>query len=485
MTPPLKHASAAAFVADGGPAVGAGHIRRCLALAAELDRCGWKTVFILTEPSARMAASLAPDRKYTVVSIMELGPRQLFASLSGRCDVLVLDHYGLDSGFESDCRPWAQTVVAIDDLANRPHDCDLLVDSAPEARAEAYAALLPAGSRRLFGPRYAPIDRSFALARQAALARRTANRTVERILVSFGASDVEGWSATAVEAIAAAIPRAEIDVAVGAASPSLGALQAGTLGPNVRLHIDAQDMASLAASADLAVGAGGVSALERCCVGLPTVLLSVAPNQVAVADSLHSAGAAWHIGEDRTRIEAAVRELAGDSDRRRKMSEHAARLCDGLGARRVAMGLLLDGQIGLRPAEQEDRDLLFAWQQDPRTRPNARDTQPPSRAKHDRWFAERLSDFDDRLMIIMRNSEPVGVLRIAPDGEVSIYVDPACYGQGVGRAALRLARRLLPGLSLKAEVMPGNTASHALFRGAGFIESGAGLYVLPGAKPCR
>jgi spore coat polysaccharide biosynthesis predicted glycosyltransferase SpsG len=84
------------------------------------------------------------------------------------------------------------------------------------------------------------------------------------------------------------------------------------------------------ASSDIAVGAGGGTSWERCCLGLPTVMLVLADNQAAIAQSLASSGAAElvHRG-DASALTAAIRRLAGDPAARIAMSKAAGAVTDG------------------------------------------------------------------------------------------------------------------------------------------------------------
>jgi len=264
-----------------------------------------------------------------------------------RCDLLVADHYGRDADFETPCRAFADAVLVIDDLADRPHDADLLLDQNLGRRAADYADLVPAGCRVLTGPTYALLRPEFAALRSNALVRRRAAERVERILVSFGMADPNGLTLRGLRAIAAAGYKGHVDAVIGGGAPDIADVHAlaAEMGPQVRVLSDVEDMATLMADADLAIGAGGTTSWERCALGLPALVLIVADNQIPIAEALADAGAAWIIG-DLGVAEGTLRAAIGDilADERAVLAGAmaAADICDGEGCGRV-LEALYDG----------------------------------------------------------------------------------------------------------------------------------------------
>src|SRR5207249_4065990 len=184
-------------------------------------------------------------------------------------DVIVVDHYGAGADQETSLRELARSIVVIDDLADRRHACDLLIDPGYGRRREDYADLIGKTCPTLLGPAYALVRPAFAAARPRAQMRRAKREPVRRALVSLGLTDVGGVTQRVVEALAPHLGDVRLDVVLGAGAPSLDALAAlAGKDRRVRLHLDTDEMASLTAAADVAVGAGGSSIWERACVGL-------------------------------------------------------------------------------------------------------------------------------------------------------------------------------------------------------------------------
>ncbi len=326
----MPAARRAIFRTDASVAVGGGHVRRCVTLADALAESGWDILFVCSTGAADIVPALR-RRAYPTIE-----PAAFEQQARERCALLVVDDYRLDAAFESRCRGWAERILVIDDLANRRHDCDLLTDQSPARRAEDYAGLVPSGCVLLLGAPYALLDSRF----QAARDERSIGK-VARVFVNFGTTDAANATGLALDALAAAALDAAIDVVLGGAAPHLAAIRAkvAALGSATALHVDVGDMASLMQAANLAIGAGGVGALERCALGLPSLMLTVADNQMPNATAIAAAGAARYLGDigqcTAQSVAAALRELGAADATRAAMSTAAMRLVDGQGAQRV------------------------------------------------------------------------------------------------------------------------------------------------------
>jgi UDP-2,4-diacetamido-2,4,6-trideoxy-beta-L-altropyranose hydrolase len=466
----------AVFRCDADPAIGAGHVFRCLSLATRLAALGWCCTFAVGAQTQATVPALA-RAGFAVVPLPPDEDAELRALTATPADLLVLDHYGRDARFESACRSAFGRILVIED-APRPHDCDLLLDATPGRTPADYAGLVPAQAGLLCGPAFAALRPDFLARRPVALARRPGR--IDRVLVSIGGSDAGGASALAAEAVRRALPDAHLDIVAGGAAPGLPGIRRAVAAVGGTLHVDTDAMADLMAAADLAIGAPGSSSWERCTLGLPALLFTVAANQRANAAALAAAGAADNLGPPAAwsveRLAARIAVLAGDPHRLRAMGRAAAALTDGNGALRIAMALAgrataANGAVTLRPAMAEDADTILDWQREPDARRFARNAAVPTEAEHAAWMAGRLAAADRVTAIVELAGQPAGLLRLDPHGqglEVSILIAVAAQGRGVGRAALALARRLAPGRDLWAEVLPGNDRSRALFRAAGY-----------------
>ena len=318
------------FVCAAGPSVGGGHVMRSLTLARALEARGANCAFRATPEVAAVLKVFAPDMAR--------------AQTDEGFDALVFDSYALTADDHRALAKGRPTLV-IDDLADRPLAADLVLDSGLARRAEDYAGLVPPNARLLLGPAYAPVRPAFAALREAALARRAEPGPARRILVSLGLTDVGGITGRVVSLLRPILGETALDIVLGGAAPSLPALLTlAAQDPRLTLHIDTQDMPRLALEADLAIGAGGSTAWERCVLALPALTLVLADNQVAPAQALEMAGATVGLAASAPDFEVAfvreVQALLADAARRTALSAASATVCDGLGADRVAQALL-------------------------------------------------------------------------------------------------------------------------------------------------
>lgn len=310
------------------PGGGGGHVVRCLALARALEREGAVCTFVTTALGVDLLARLGWTG---AVAIAEEEAVRLAAVHAVKPGAVVVDDYTLDAAFE---RELSGVVLAIDDLADRPHVSALLLDSAYGRQDADYAAWAP-GARRLLGPGYALLREGFAAP------RREPSPRVERVFVCFGLSDVGGIAARAVRVLRPTLPEAAFDVALAADAPSVAVLRA-LKHPHVTIHLDA-DVPPLMRAADLGVGAGGGMVWERRAAGLPQLVVTLADNQRPMAARLAADGVIATVDLDAPGFDAALAtaftRLLDPAGRRAQIDCESGR-CDGLGARRAARALL-------------------------------------------------------------------------------------------------------------------------------------------------
>ena len=470
----------AVFRADASPTIGGGHIMRCLSLADTLTARGWRCAFAVGAGSVEVVPQLASSvHDVTVLSAGSEAAPDLAQNWPEGCDLLVIDHYQLASGDEVNYRSWAHRIAILDDLADRPHDCDFLLDPAPD-HVGAYTQLTPADCRVLGGPSWALLQEPFSAYRRHG--KVAVRQQLHRLLISFGTVDRFGLCALTLEAVSQAGLSVETDIVIGGASPQLDNLRAAVSRcPNAELHVDSLRGFELMAAADLAVGAGGTTAWERCTLGLPAIVIVTSKNQSGVAAALEDCGAAVTARREALSVEdiaKLLRSLAGDSARLAEMSSAAFGLCDGHGVQRFATLVedvrVSDGtSVNLRPAAGVDAEIILEWQSHPETRQYFREPRIPTPCEHENWLRGKLATPGCVINIIEHNGEPAGLLRLDAHGasdtlEVSILVAPQRRGLGIGGVALSLLRVLLPDAHFVANIHPANKISKELFAGAGY-----------------
>ena len=355
------------FRADASITIGTGHVMRCLTLAAALREHGAEAMFICREHEGHLC-SLIEERGFAVTRLPvsktaisgERAPvdgswlgaslqenanqtRAAIETAASRPDWLIVDHYALDQKWEGAMRASVEHIMAIDDLADRPHDCDLLLDqNFDNPLHHLYSRLLPGSARQLLGTSYAMVRPEFLEHREAALRRREGQ--ARRLLVSMGGTDPENDTAKALAGLIMH-PKDDlaIDVVIGKSNPHRQEIRrlCDRL-PNVKLHIQTAQMAELMTQADLAINGGGSTTWERCVLGLPALVAIQSTDQVAIAEAISEIGGHQVLGWSRDLV-AEDYSRAIDSvtaEGLLQMSRVSARLCDGFGANRVVAQLM-------------------------------------------------------------------------------------------------------------------------------------------------
>lgn len=396
-------------------------------------------------------------------------------------DWLVVDHYGIDREWEKQLRPAVARIMVIDDLADRPHDCDVLLDQNLVAEMERrYDARLPAACRQLLGPRYALLQPDYALRHERAVPREGA---VRRILIYFGGADVNNLTGRSLDAFLRLDRRdIDVDVVVGNGMHAEAIHQRAANRPNVHLHGRLSTLAPLIEAASLGIGASGSTSWERLCLGLPSMVIVLADNQAPIAEELDKRGLVRSLGfhqeTDEALIAAKLAEIVGNGLDQR-WSQHCLSVVDGRGTERVCGVLCTRGATVLcnRPATAADEGLLLEWANDPQTRRNALVPGRIDPATHSQWFERRLKNIAGCRIYIAQTSDgiPVGQIRferLEAAWEVHYALAPGFRGLGLGRPLLEQALATFAGdmgeASVVGRVKGDNHASLRIFESLGF-----------------
>lgn len=344
-----------AFRCDASAVFGGGHAMRCLTLADAMAAKGTKIIFVtavmpstmvqrITEAGHKIAyieASPELDRCGANWEAQPLSHEAQAADVKatgdviGHSDWVVVDHYLLDAQWHSAARAFAEQVLVIDDLANRSYDCDILLDQTFGRTEEEYRTLVPSKSKVLAGASFALLRPEFARERGASLERRRVGGPVRRVFISMGTADPDGVTVRILDAILADDPEYVVDVVLGPQAASLDEVNAiAAQNPKVCVHVNSTRMAELARDADVAIGAAGMSALERCCLGLPSVIMCLAANQHANATALEGSGAAF-VATSPAEASQQFAKFSNDDRVRVSAVKSAMQITDGQGADRV------------------------------------------------------------------------------------------------------------------------------------------------------
>lgn len=349
-----------AFRVDASLDIGTGHVMRCLTLADTLRERGAQAMFICRQHPGHLC-DLIRLRGYKLMALPAEAASQKVTTEPAhavwlgtdwmtdaeqtrqalgpqRVDWLIVDHYALDHHWELALRPHCNKLMVIDDLADRPHDCDLLLDQNLGRLEVHYCGLLSSKPQILIGPQYALLRPEFAQWREYSLTRRIQPQ-LKQLLITMGGVDKDNATGQVLDGLKCCeLPvDLQITVVMGPHAPWLVQVQAqaAAMPWHTQVRVGVSNMAQLMANSDLAIGAAGGTAWERCALGLPTVVLVLAENQRVGALALRNAGAVVILNEVHM-LRQLLSSLSNTADLL-LLGNSAARLTDGEGVDRISL----------------------------------------------------------------------------------------------------------------------------------------------------
>lgn len=495
-----------AFRVDASLKIGSGHVMRCLTLADALRSAGAQCHFICRDHTGNMAGLIA-SRGFKVSLLPASGGDTSTCRLEAETrhavwlrtdwmsdaeqargclgsipvDWLIVDHYAIDARWEQEMRPLCRRLMVIDDLADRQHDCDLLLDqNLYEAMETRYDKMVPAGCKKLLGPTYALLRPEFSIARKG-LRHRTGQ--VSRVLVSFGGADPTNETEKTLLALAGiGEGRIEVDVVVGGGNPHKERIEEFCSSrEGFRCHCMVDNMAELMAAADVAIGAGGATTWERCAVGLPSLVTVLAENQLALVEHAARQGLLFYLGQAQAvtpkMIQDSLEVFALSPQSLQSYSTRGLATVDAEGVQRVVR-TLCPPRISIRRAVAEDCDAVYAWRNAEETRRYIFDDRTIPLETHREWFRNTLDNPARVLLIGEIDGKPVGVLRYdlaCCEALISVYLVPGGQGRGIGSQFIRSGslwlKEHLPVIkTINAKIFKENVASLRAFEAAGYVE---------------
>ncbi|MEL6529453.1 MAG: UDP-2,4-diacetamido-2,4,6-trideoxy-beta-L-altropyranose hydrolase [Pseudomonadota bacterium] len=481
---------------DASAQIGTGHVKRSLSLAAALRELqadvrfvtrtlgvdsvgliaaeGFENTILLPPPGSVFTPDPAvPHSEWAEVSLDRDVKETVEALTDFHPDWVVLDSYAFDHRWHEAIRDALDCGIAqIDDLADRGLACDLLIDHTfAEDHQAKYKSHLPKSARLLGGPRFGLLGQTYAKA-----PRYEFNEEVRSIGVFMGGVDAGAHSLVVLDALDAIGFEGAVEVVATSANPHLGDLRERIAKrANTRLSLDLPDLAAFFARHDIQVGAGGGASWERCCVGVPTLLVVVAPNQMSVAPLLFKAGVAAFASKPTEEwLAKHLSALIKNGDFRSSLAANSRKLVDGLGATRSALGILAES-LSVRPATPDDSPMMFEWRGHPITRAVSQESSELMWDDHVAWLDRVLGDPDRKLYVGEIGGRPVGVIRFdfaeEARAEVSLYLDPALHGVGLGPHLLLAGEAAADAAIVDATVLTENRPSQRLFARCGYTQT--------------
>lgn len=424
------------FRVDASTQMGIGHLMRCLTLAEALRQRGVNTHFICREHQGHLVGLLR--QKAMIVTVLPskqtllseshnedyskwLGvtqfddAEQTIAALDGeKPDWLIVDHYGLDAQWEKKLRPYTKKIMVIDDLANRQHICDVLLDQNYSENEELRYTKLVSNECKLYvGPRYALIRPEYLEHRKTLAIRK---KEVQKVMVFFGGTDPYNMTGLTLEALSSQeLNYLKVDVVVGTNNPHINKIEKQVANRlNTILHKPRAHLADLMAKADLAIGAGGVTTWERMCLGLPTIVISIAVNQQPASEALTDSQLIHYAGHHtEIKVEQLTQEiinLCHSSEKLKMLSTLNKLKVDGYGVSRIIEVLCpsANGEVRFRPACEEDVYHYFNWSSEAKISKNTNKLSLSNWSNYHSWYINKLYDLNIHMFVFEIFGLPLG-----------------------------------------------------------------------------
>jgi UDP-2,4-diacetamido-2,4,6-trideoxy-beta-L-altropyranose hydrolase len=495
---------------DASFKIGSGHVMRCLTLAEELRSSGAEVEFVCREHSGNLI-DLIRQKEFIVHDLLvpenfdsecvsennseneyqswlgtsqEQDAQETITVIQNRNpEWMIVDHYAMGQAWESQLRPHVRKIMVIDDLADRPHDCDLLLDQNYFIDGESrYQSLLSPTCTKLLGPQFALLRPEFAEARKHL---KPHNGKVQRVFVFFGGTDPNNITGKALEALSfPELNHLKVDVVIGTHNPHRAEIEQQVKSRlRTQLHVQVENMAELMAQSDLALGAGGATTWERLCLGLPTLVVTIAENQIPFSECLHHDGYLRWMGAletlDVQKLRQTLHDAVEQESINHQQSQKGKEIVSGDGTPQVAK-LMTNGISSesweISNAIASDCELYWHWVNDPEVGQSAFNSESIIWEEHQKWFNEKLNDPSTTLYLVESTLGPIGQVRFKKFGQhfiISYSISRQFRGLVLGREFLTVVIEVFHEshrFSLIGEVKESNRASAKVFEKFKFQE---------------
>lgn len=493
------------FRTDASLQIGSGHVMRCISLAHDLQKKGAIIKFV-TRKFVGNLDDLILKKGFEVLSLSAesikfaensnekyanwLGVSQeqdaletINAIKNVYVDWIIVDHYAIDRKWEEKLSPYSKKIMVIDDLSNRRHHCDVLLDQNYINDISRYDNLVPKDTTKFLGPRYALLRKEF---REENHKKPNNIDSVNSVFIFFGASDLHNLTSLSIKALTQkGLENLSVIVLVGSTNNHLNEIKKLVKArPNTELHIQVENVAKLMSLCDLAIGAGGSTTWERLAIGLPSIVVTVADNQVPFSKELDNDNYITYIGAhsqvtQKDIYKSLIQTLSSISELH-EQSINGQILVNGKGVGILTDFLIFGDQklsFTYRKACFSDCQIYWAWANETQTRKNAFNQDRIEWQNHKKWFRVKLSDPLALLLIFESNYGLIGQVRFEYENSefnIDYSIDKQFRGYGLGKIVLTKSIQYLCNnqpkkfINLVANVKKNNKASISIFKKLGF-----------------
>jgi len=456
------------FRVDASLTMGTGHVMRCLTLAQVLKENGANVEFICRQHKGSLI-----DKIYSIgFNIYKLGileelevanklahshwlgaTQQQDASAcidilkTNQTDWLIVDHYALDADWQNRLKPYCEKLMVIDDLADRKHQCDILLDQTFGRQQEDYSELVPKDCQLLLGSQYALLRPEFAKWRTYSLERRS-KPEFKQLLINMGGVDVDDFTGQVLDELKTCTLPTDVNITIvmGSSAPCLESVKskAISLPYKTEVKVDVDNMAEIMANADIAIGAAGATTWERCSLGLATIQIVVAENQIFLAKILEQHDAVQLV----TKVNEISQLLESSNEWLKDVGVTASQICDGMGVYKVSnkmtdCKILLEefGEVELYNyvnLSVDDKVLALDMRNHPQIKKWMHYQERISKKTHCEFIKSLESNMDRRYFLVKQKNIIIGSINFSEINfhnsvEFGIYTNPFLKLRGSGR----------------------------------------------------
>jgi len=495
------------FRVDASLEVGTGHVMRCLTLAQALKENGANVEFICREHDGNLIDKIRSsgfnvhgleafeqtkvDNKlahsHWLGATQEQDAHDCVNLLeTEKLDWLIVDHYALDEQWEKILKPYCKKIMAIDDLADRKHQCDVLLDQTFGRQQEDYLSFTNRDCQLLLGSQYALLRPEFAKWRPYSLKRRY-KPAFKQLFINMGGVDVDNITESILDELKRCnLPNnLKIIIVMGSLAPHLESVKSKALALpyKIEIKVDVGNMAEIMANSDVAIGAAGSTTWERCCLGLPTIQIVTAKNQQFLAETL----ARYNVVKLARKTKDVNYFLKKSSEWMRGVSSSAEEVCNGMGGYKVfnrmtnyKTTLKKFGEVDLCNyvnLNESDKIFTLNMRNHPEVRKWMYNQDKISEKSHFEFIKNLEYDVKKRYFLVKQEDSVIGSINFSEINlfnsvEFGIYANPFLQLKGTGKLLESVASQYafveLGVKKIKLEVYSNNDRAICFYNKCGF-----------------
>ena len=495
------------FRVDASLQMGIGHVMRCLTLAQVLKENGADVEFICRKHKGNLIDKIRLNglivHELEILEEIEVGNKLAHSHWLGatqrqdandcinilkaeKSDWLIVDHYALDEQWQKILKPYYEKLMVIDDLADRKHQCDILLDQAFGRQQKDYLTLTPKGCELLLGSQYALLRPEFVEWRSYSLERRI-KPEFKQLLINMGGVDIDNVTESILDELTLCnLPDdMKITVVMGGSAPHLESVKskANVLPYKTVIKVNVDNMAEIMANSDIAIGAAGATTWERCCLGLPTIQIVIAKNQLFSAEVLAHHNIVKLVKE----IKEIAYLLESSTEWINDVGNAALEICDGMGGFKVfskmtSHKILLEasGEVELCnyiDLNEHDKMLVLNMRNHLQIKKWMHNQDSISEEDHFGFIKNLEADIKRRYFLIKQKDNIIGSINFSKINfgnsvELGIYTNPFLQLKGTGKLLESVASQYafieLCVKKIKLEVYSDNDRAIRFYNKCGF-----------------